>query len=81
MTKLLLVEDDDNNFDMLSRRLIRQGFEIVFAVDSPATLTIKSDRARCAAVGGSAYDTRPIDFPRLLGKIQAALAHSREAQS
>jgi CheY-like chemotaxis protein len=81
MTKLLLVEDDDNNFDMLSRRLIRQGFEIVFAVDGPATLTIKSDRARCAAVGGSAYDTRPIDFPRLLGKIQAALAHSREAQS
>jgi CheY-like chemotaxis protein len=63
MTKLLLVEDNDDNREMLSRRLIRQGFESAFAVD------------------GFNYDTKPVSFPRPLGKLQAALAHSREAQS
>jgi two-component system cell cycle response regulator DivK len=29
----LLVEDNEMNRDMLSRRLIRRGFEVVFAVD------------------------------------------------
>jgi hypothetical protein len=62
MTKLLLVEDNDDNRDMLSRRLIRRSFESAFAVD------------------GSDYDTKPVSFPRPLGKL-AALAHSREAQS
>jgi two-component system, cell cycle response regulator DivK len=33
MTKVLLVEDNEMNRDMLSRRLIRKGFEIVMAVD------------------------------------------------
>jgi CheY-like chemotaxis protein len=33
VTKVLLVEDDEMNRDMLSRRLIRRGFEVVFAVD------------------------------------------------
>jgi len=127
MTKLLLVEDNENNRDMLSRRLIRQGFEIAFAVDGPeaiagaasenpdlilmdvalgamsgweATLAIKanpatanipvialtahalaSDRARSVEVGCIDYDTKPVDFPRLLGKIHAALANVKEAQS
>jgi CheY-like chemotaxis protein len=33
MTKVLLVEDNEMNRDMLSRRLIRRGFEVVFALD------------------------------------------------
>ena len=33
MTKVLLVEDNEMNRDMLSRRLIRRGYEVVFAVD------------------------------------------------
>ena len=33
MAKILLVEDNEMNRDMLSRRLIRRGYEIVFAVD------------------------------------------------
>ena len=33
MPKVLLVEDNEMNRDMLSRRLQRRGFEVVFAVD------------------------------------------------
>ena len=33
MTKVLLIEDNDMNRDMLSRRLIRRGFQVVFAMD------------------------------------------------
>ena len=33
MAKVLLVEDNEMNRDMLSRRLVRRGFEVVFAVD------------------------------------------------
>ena len=33
MPKILLVEDNEMNRDMLSRRLIRNGFEVVVAVD------------------------------------------------
>ena len=33
MTKILLVEDNEMNRDMLSRRLIRRGFQVVFAMD------------------------------------------------
>ncbi|MDE3175406.1 MAG: response regulator [Pseudomonadota bacterium] len=36
MQKLLLVEDNEANRDMLSRRLIRQNFEVVCAVDGPS---------------------------------------------
>jgi CheY-like chemotaxis protein len=127
MTKLLLVEDNENNRDMLSRRLIRQGFEIVFAVDGPeavafaaserpeiilmdvamgamsgwrATLAIKAntataeipiialtahalatDRARSVEVGCCDFDTKPVDLPRLLDKIRAALAQTQTASS
>jgi CheY-like chemotaxis protein len=127
MSTLLLVEDNENNRDMLSRRLIRQGFRIVFALDGPeaiaaaaserpdlilmdvalgamsgweATLAIKAnpatanipiialtahalatDRARSVAVGCCDYDTKPVDFPRLLGKIHGALAHAQAASS
>lgn len=33
MAKILLVEDNEMNRDMLSRRLIRRGYEVVMAVD------------------------------------------------
>lgn len=33
MTKILLVEDNEMNLDMLSRRLERRGFEILVAMD------------------------------------------------
>ena len=33
MPKILLVEDNEMNRDMLSRRLIRRGFEVVIATD------------------------------------------------
>jgi CheY-like chemotaxis protein len=33
MPKILLVEDNEMNRDMLSRRLLKQGFEMVIAVD------------------------------------------------
>jgi two-component system, cell cycle response regulator DivK len=33
MQKILLVEDNEMNRDMLSRRLVRNGFEVVIAVD------------------------------------------------
>ncbi|RKZ70908.1 MAG: response regulator, partial [Gammaproteobacteria bacterium] len=36
MSKILLVEDNEMNRDMLSRRLDRKGFEVVIAVDGQA---------------------------------------------
>jgi CheY-like chemotaxis protein len=33
MKKILIVEDNEMNSDMLSRRLVRRGFEVVVAVD------------------------------------------------
>lgn len=33
MTKILIVEDNDMNLDMLSRRLVRKGFEVATARD------------------------------------------------
>ncbi len=42
MTKVLLVEDNEMNRDMLSRRLTRRGFQVVFAVDGQQGV----DRAR-----------------------------------
>jgi CheY-like chemotaxis protein len=119
MPKILLVEDNEMNRDMLTRRLQRQGFEVCCAADGPAgvamaagerpdlilmdvalgamdgweaTTLIKrgretaaipvialtahalsSDRARSVEVGCADFDTKPIDLPRLLGKINACL--------
>ena len=119
MTKLLLVEDNEMNRDMLSRRLIRKGFELVIAVDGgegvalaksslpdlilmdislpvidglEATRQIKAhaetaaipiialtahamteDRDRALAAGCDDFDTKPIELPRLLEKIDTLL--------
>ncbi len=119
MPKVLLVEDNEINRDMLCRRLIRRGFEITIAVDGAegikmaqstqpdlilmdmslpivdgweATRQIKAlpltkhipiialtahamsgDRDRCIAAGCDEYDTKPIEFARLLNKIEVLL--------
>ena len=42
MRKILLVEDNEDNRDMLTRRLTRQGFEVCSAVDGPAGVAMAS---------------------------------------
>ena len=120
MPKILLVEDNEMNRDMLSRRLVRRGFEVVFAVDGQqgvdlarsekpdiilmdmslpvmdgweATRLLKAmpetrsipiialtahamagDREKSLAAGCNDYDTKPIDFRRLVEKIQGFLS-------
>jgi len=119
MPRVLLVEDNEMNRDMLSRRLVRRGFEVSVAVDgqqgvemaasespdiilldmslpvldgweasrrlkaSPATQAIplialtahamSGDRERAMQAGCDDYDTKPIEFPRLLEKIDRLL--------
>lgn len=119
MTKILLVEDNEYNRDMLSRRLIKNGFKISVAVDGiesvhlakslkpdlilmdmslplmdgwEATLRIKADpetrniplialtahamgedRQKALDAGCDEYDTKPIEFSRLLSKIHKFL--------
>lgn len=123
MPKILLVEDNEMNRDMLSRRLERKGHQVLIAVDGQqgiamaqaeapdlilmdmslpvldgwaatrqikATLQTQSipiialtahamagDQRKCLEAGCDDYDTKPVDFTRLLGKIQALLG--REA--
>lgn len=119
MAIILLVEDNEMNRDMLSRRLIRRGYEVVIAVDGQqginlaasekpdiilldmslpvvdgweAAQRLKSDpvtegipiialtahamsgdREKCLEAGCEEYDTKPVEFKRLLGKIGALL--------
>jgi CheY-like chemotaxis protein len=119
MAKILLVEDNEMNRDMLSRRLERRGYQVVIAVDgaqgvqmaraevpdlilmdmslpvldgweatrqlkaAPVTKDIpiialtahamSGDREKALDAGCDDYDTKPIEFPRLLGKIEAFL--------
>src|ERR1700730_10826135 len=40
MAKILLVEDNEMNRDMLSRRLLRKGFDVVIAVDGAQAVTM-----------------------------------------
>jgi CheY-like chemotaxis protein len=119
MPKILLVEDNEMNRDMLSRRLVRKGYEVVMAFDGGAGLemahkelpdlilmdmslpvmdgwtatqelkkaddtraipvialtahAMASDRDKALAAGCDDYDTKPIELPRLLGKIETLL--------
>ncbi|NJL20906.1 MAG: response regulator [Leptolyngbyaceae cyanobacterium SM1_3_5] len=123
MMKILLVEDNEMNRDMLSRRLERKGYEVVIAVDgqqgvvmaqtevpdlilmdmslpvldgwaatrqlkaTPNTQTIPivaltahamaGDQQKCFEAGCDEYDTKPVEFARLLGKIQTLLGGAR----
>ena len=42
MTKILLVEDNEMNRDMLSRRLVRKGYEVVMAFDGSQAVELAS---------------------------------------
>lgn len=125
MTKILIVEDNEMNRDMLSRRLARKGYEVIMAEDGErgvvtaakdgpdvilmdmslpvidgweATRRIKasvdlqgipiialtahamdSDRDRALAAGCDDYDTKPIELPRLIEKIERLLAARKQA--
>ncbi len=43
MSKILLVEDNDMNRDMLSRRLMRRGYDVQIAVDGEQAVRMASD--------------------------------------
>lgn len=119
MLKILLVEDNEMNRDMLSRRLMRRGYHVVSAEDGeqgvsqagaeqpdlilmdmnmpildgweaskrikadPLTRAIpiialtayamSGDREKILAAGCDDYDSKPIEFERLLEKIAAML--------
>jgi CheY-like chemotaxis protein len=68
MAKVLLVEDNEMNRDMLSRRLERRGYQIAHAMSG--------DREKALEAGCDDYDTKPIDLNRLLGKMEALLKRS-----
>jgi len=44
MAHILLVEDNEDNSDMLSRRLIKRGFEVEIAVDGETCLEVAARR-------------------------------------
>lgn len=119
MPRILLVEDNEMNRDMLSRRLQRKGFEVAMAVDgrqgvemaraggydlilmdmslpeidgweatrqlraAPETQIVPiigltahamaGDREKALEAGCNDYDTKPVELPRLLAKIEALL--------
>jgi two-component system, cell cycle response regulator DivK len=123
MTRILIVEDNEMNRDMLSRRLERKGYSISMAVDGgagvekasaeipslilmdmslpvldgwEATRRVKAnpqtrhipvialtahamtgDRDKAMEAGCDDYDTKPIDLPRLLSKIQTQLERAK----
>jgi two-component system cell cycle response regulator DivK len=122
MAKVLLVEDNEMNRDMLSRRLTKRGYEVVIAVDGaegvakarserpdlilmdmslpvlhgwdatrqlrqdPGTQSIpvialtahamSGDREKALEAGCDEFDTKPVDLPRLLEKMEKLLGSS-----
>jgi CheY-like chemotaxis protein len=124
MAKILLVEDNEMNRDMLSRRLQRKGHEVEIAIDGlqgvekatassydvilmdmslpeidgwEATRRLREqegtqhtpiialtahamagDREKAMDAGCDDYDTKPIELPRLLSKIESQLNGRRE---
>ncbi len=124
MPRILLVEDNEMNRDMLSRRLQRKGYSVAIAEDgerglsmacaevpdlilmdislpfidgcevtrrlkaNPRTCQIPvivltahamvRDRERAFDAGCNDYDTKPVDFSRLMGKIENFLHEKKE---
>lgn len=122
MSTILIVEDNEMNRDMLSRRLVRRGYDVLLAVDGEtgidmarahapdlilmdmslpimdgweATRRMKTDekllgipiialtahamaadREDALRAGCDDYDTKPINLPRLLAKIETLLPRS-----
>ena len=60
MPKILLVEDNEMNRDMLSRRLMRKGFDVALAVDGPEGVAM-------AAAGGYDLILMDMSLPELDG--------------
>ncbi|RUT04855.1 hypothetical protein DSM106972_044250 [Dulcicalothrix desertica PCC 7102] len=125
MTKILIVEDNEVNRDMLSRRLIRHDYEIIFALNGvegvsktlaekpdlilmdmnlpvidgwEATRQLKAnsqtrnipvialtahsmqgDREKALAAGCDEYESKPIDFSRLLSKIESFIEKTKSS--
>src|SRR5215207_10332740 len=125
MPRILLVEDNEMNRDMLSRRLARKKYEVLVAVDggegvkmagseapdlilmdmslpvvdgweatrqlkaSPETKAIpiialtahamSGDREKAMGAGCDDYDSKPIEFPRLLAKMETLLEDKKAA--
>ena len=125
MPKILLVEDNEMNRDMLSRRLERKGYTVVFALDGAEALAratsespdlilmdmslpvmsgwevtrklrldpqmqrlpiialtahaMSSDRQEALDAGCDDYDTKPLDFLRLLSKMETLLQRNAMA--
>lgn len=119
MAKILLVEDNETNREMLTRRLERRGFEVINAVDGENAIAVAQaakpdlilmdmnlpvvdgltamkrlkasretsaipiialtahamagDREKAMAAGCDDYDTKPVEFSRLMEKIKACL--------
>jgi CheY-like chemotaxis protein len=115
-----LVEDNELNRDMLSRRLQRRGYDVILAVDGQEAITaaqtgkphvilmdmdlpvlngweatrmlrndpeirdipvialtahaMPADRQRAIEAGCDAYQSKPVDFPELLAKIDQLTA-------
>jgi len=55
MAKVLIVEDNEMNRDMLRRRLERRGYEVECAIDGPAASTPPCLYARCHPDGCRAW--------------------------
>ena len=125
MFKILLVEDNEMNRDMLSRRLTKRGYDVVTAVDGAegvakakserpdlilmdmslpvvhgwdATRTLREDpdtqsipvialtahamagdREKALEAGCDDFDTKPVELPRLLEKMERLLAGSEDS--
>lgn len=123
MHKILLVEDNDLNRDMLTRLLHRWGFEVCCAMEGYSALelavterpdlvlmdislpgmdgyetttrlrtlpegkdipiialtahVLEEDRAQAILAGCSDFESKPIDFPKLLEKLKTHLATAR----
>ena len=45
MTTILLVEDDEMNKDMLSRRLMKKGYDVIFAVNGQEAIDMAKSKA------------------------------------
>jgi len=119
MKRILIVEDNELNRDMLSRRLERRGYEITIAIDGQEGLdkmkqttpdlvlmdmglpildgweatrqaksnpelnqipiialtahALEEDRKKALAAGADDFDTKPVELPRLLEKIESLL--------
>ena len=59
MSKILLVEDNEMNRDMLSRRLIRRGYEVILAVDGESGLALAGTKAGDKPTGMAGFSLPP----------------------